>query len=361
MSKLIFAIDTIGSGGAERVMVTLANYMVSKNHTVILVNADNNEPFFPIDSRVNVRKMNLNWNNHGRIAMIKRLIKKYKYLKDLFIKEKPDVVLAFLYNMEIPAILAAIRTHTKIVVSVRSSVNYYPKYVQIFRKLFYPHIKGVVFQSTSVQQTYPFSKLKNSCVIMNPLTSSITSRMIPVDYHSRNNWIITVGRLMPQKNQALLIKAFSQIVDKYPEMELHIFGEGKLRNELEQLIIDLTLTNKVFLEGNVPDAIVKNRNSKLFVMSSDQEGFPNALVEAMVCGLVSLSTKFDTGVAEQLIEDGVNGFLCEVGNLQDMVNQMIRILDLGESLQIVSERAAYLYDLVNTEQICNEWERYLLK
>ena len=360
MSKMFFAIDTLGSGGAERVMVTLANYMVSKNHTVIIVNSDNNEPFYQIDSRVCIKKMNLNWGKSGQFAMINRLIKKYNYLKDLFKKEKPDVVLAFLYNMEIPAILAAIRTHTKIVVSVRSSVNYYPKYVQIFRKFFYPHIKGVVFQSTVVQQTYPFSKLKNSCVIMNPLTGSIKSRMIPVDYKSRKNWIINVGRLTPQKNQALLIKAFSKITDKHPEIELHIFGEGILREEIERLIVDLKLTNKVILEGNVTDAIIKNRNSKLFVMSSDQEGFPNALVEAMACGLPSLSTKFDTGVAEQLIHDGINGFLCEVGNLQDMINQLNNILDMGESLQRVSEKAAEIYDLVNTNQICSEWEQFLL-
>lgn len=360
MSKLIFAIDTIGSGGAERVMVTLANYMVSKNHTVILVNADNNEPFYSIDSRVVLKKMNLNWNKSGRFSMINRFRKKYKYLKTLFKKEKPDVVLAFLFNMEIPAILAAISTHNKIVVSVRNSVNYYPKYVRLFRKIYYPHIKGVVFQSVAVQQTYPFSKLKNSCVIMNPLMGSINSKFKPVDYTLRNNWIINVGRLMPQKNQAILIKAFSQIIAKYPDLELHIFGEGLLRNDLEQLIVNLNLSDKVFLEGNVPDAIVRNRNSKLFVMSSDHEGFPNALVEAMACGIPSLSSKFDTGVAEQLIQDGKNGFLFEVGNLQDLTSKLLRILDLGDELQDVSEHAVDIFDLVNRDCICHEWERYLL-
>lgn len=360
MSKIIFAIDTIGSGGAERVIVTLANYMASKKHTVIMVNADAGVPFYPIDERVSLRKMKLNWNETGHAAMIRRMIQKYKYLKKMFREEKPDVVLAFLYNMEIPAILAAIQTRTKIVVSVRNSVQYYPKYVQCFRKIFYPHIQGVVFQSINVQQARPFKNLKNSRVIMNPMMGSIHEKMVPIAYNERKNWIINVGRLMPQKNQALLIRAFAEVADKYPEMELHIFGEGKLRPQLEKMITEYHLRNKVILEGNVPDAIVKNRDAMLFVMSSDHEGFPNALVEAMACGLPSLSTKFDTGVAEQLIKDGENGFLCEAGNFYDMVRQISRALDMKEKLQGVSERATEIFDTVNSAHVCNEWEEFLL-
>ena len=361
MSKIIFAIDTIGSGGAERVMATLASYMAAKGHEAIMVNADSSEPFYPIDNRVSLQKMNLKWDESGRAAMIKRMIKKYKYLKTLFKKEKPDVVLAFLYNMEIPAILAALRTRTKIVVSVRNSVQYYPNYVQLFRRIFYPHIKGVVFQSAAVQHAHPFNMLKNSRVIMNPLMGTIQSKMVPVDYKNRKQWIINVARLMPQKNQALLINAYARICEKYPEMELHIFGEGKLRKDLEKLIDDLNLDDRVFLEGNVPDAIIKNRDAKLFVMSSDHEGFPNALVEAMVCGIPSLSTKFDTGVAEDFIRDGENGFLCEAGNLQDMEKQIMKALDMGERLQDISERACNLFDVVSTERVCREWERYLFE
>lgn len=360
MSKIIFTIDTIGSGGAERVMATLANYMAEKDHTVIMVNADSSKPFYQIDNRVTLKKMNLSWDKSGCVAMLERMVQKYLYLEKLFKKEKPDVVLSFLYNMEIPAILAALTTKTKIVVSVRNSVQYYPRYVQLFRRIFFPHIKGVVFQSTVVQHTYPFNRLKNSCVIVNPLMAAIHDKVIPVEYEQRKPWIINVARLMPQKNQALLINAFAHISAQYPQMELHIFGEGKLRTALEQLIEELNLKNRVFLEGNVPDAIIKNKDARLFVMSSDHEGFPNALVEAMVCGIPSLSTKFDTGVAEQLIRDGENGFLCEAGNLQDLEKQMIRALDIGEKIQSISEKASDLFDMVNTERVCSEWEQYLL-
>lgn len=86
-------------------------------------------------------------------------------------------------------------------------------------------------------------------------------------------------------------------------------------------------------------------------MSSDHEGFPNALVEAMVCGIPSLSTKFDTGVAEQLIRDGENGFLCEAGNLQDLEKQMIRALDIGEKYK-VSLRKHLIYLIWSTRSEC---------
>ena len=79
----------------------------------------------------------------------------------------------------------------------------------------------------------------------------------------------------------------------------------------------------------------------------------------MVCGIPCLSTRFDTGVAEHLIEDGKNGFLCEARNLEDMEKQMMRALDMGERLQDISERASNLFDIVSTERVCRQWERYL--
>ena len=105
-------------------------------------------------------KMNLNREQTGKLQ---RLIKKYKYLKDFFRRERPDAVVAFLFNMEAPAILAGLATHTRIFTSVRNTAWAYPKRERQFRKLFYPKIAGVVFQSKTVQHYVDFKKLKN-CV-----------------------------------------------------------------------------------------------------------------------------------------------------------------------------------------------------
>lgn len=358
--KIVFTIDTNLPGGGERVITTLANYMSHKNHMVTVVNSDTDSNFYLLDDNIEVRKMGLDKIALNKLSGIKRFFMKIKYLVKLFQAERPDIVVTFLFNMEAPTIIAGILTGTPVIASVRNGANSYSRGVRIFRKITYPFIKGVVFQSKAVQQHRDFAKLKNGKVIMNPMSSEILDKQIPVKFDQRNNWIINVGRLDEQKNQKLLINAFKVIHDEFPLLELHIFGAGPLERELKELLEQLELNQFVFLEGTMNDAVFKNKNARLFVMSSDYEGFPNALAEALVCGLPSISTKFDSGVAEELITDGVNGFLCKVGDTNDLIEKMRMALSLGKGIDAISEKSVDLYDVLNAETICREWEKFVL-
>lgn len=354
--KIALAIDTNSAGGGERVMATLANYMCNKGYETYFVNSDTSSSFYSIDRRVRIYKMGLDLKYGNRLS---RFIKKYLMLVQFFRKEKPDAVIAFLFNMEAPVILAGLTTHTNVFVSVRNSANSYPFIERVFRRFFYPHIKGIVFQSEKVRIHKDFKKLKNARVIMNPISGTIIEKRKPVPFSKRRNVIINVARLDEQKNQALLIKAFSKIENIYPEMELHIFGEGPLHNQLEELIESLNLSGKVFLKGAQKDAIFLNRDAKLFVLSSDYEGFPNALVEAMVEGIPSISTDFDSGVAAELIKNDRNGWLVAVNNVEQLANTISLALKKENQLDEISNESVDLFDLLKAQKICEEWERFV--
>ena len=354
--KIVFAIDTNSAGGGERVIATLANYFGAKGYETYLINSDSSSAFYPISPSVTVVKMGLDRGKSGRI---RRVLKKYYFLKRFLKEKKPDVLIPFLFNMEAPAILAGLRTKTNVVTSVRNASKAYSKRERRFRRFFYPKIFGVVFQSKVVQQYEDFSHLRNTTVIMNPMVNEITEPMIPVPYCNRRNVVISVARLEPQKNHEMTIRAFAMICEEFPGLELHIFGEGSLRNHLEKLIEELNIKGRVFLEGAVAEATLKNRDAKLFVMASNFEGFPNALAEAMAYGIPSISTDFDTGVASDLIEEGQNGWLVKVGDTMGLADKMRLVLNLQEKTDEVAEDCAKVFFRLRSDVICAQWENFL--
>lgn len=356
--KIVFTIDTNNAGGGERVIATLANYMASKGYETCVINSDSDSSFYKLNSEVKVLKMGLN-TTKGKIASVRRLISKYKYLRKYFKEYRPDAVVTFLFNMEAPTILAGLAAHTNVIASVRNSASRYPKPQRLFRRFFYPKIKGVVFQSKLVQNFTDYKQLTNSVVIMNPLPVEIGNKMEPVQYEDRKNYIINVGRLDHQKNQKMLIDAFKMIEADFPDFKLLIFGEGGMRKELENYIESNNMANRIHLMGEVREATKKYRDAKLFVLSSDYEGFPNALAEAMIYGIPSISTDFDSGVASELIREGENGWLVDVGDTQKLAQKMRAALAMGEDINRIAEKGTDLFEILNSNVICKEWEQFL--
>lgn len=358
MKKICFTIDTNTSGGAERVTSVLANYFAGHTYDVFVINSDRDTHFYEMNDSVHVVKMQLDTSEKGRFASLKRFFQKFNFLRKWIQKEKPDVVVTFLFNMEAPTILAGLLTHTKVFTSVRNSVKAFSKEVNFFRRLFYPKIAGVIFQSQNVMNAPMFRHVKNAKVIMNPLSEN-KMNISPCASRERNNHIISVGRLHSQKNQKMLISAFSMIAEEFCDLELHIYGEGPLRNELQNQIRELALENRVFLEGAVNDAVLLNKDARLFVMSSDYEGFPNALVEAMAVGIPVISTDFDSGVAALLINDSYNGFLCPVGDVNALTEKMRTALNKEIEIDTIVSRAIETVKNLYPEKICAEWEEFL--
>jgi len=267
---------------------------------------------------------------------------------------KPDVLLCF-YNDLCALCAAAIRgMGIRSVYSERNDPKRtnQRKIDKIYRKIVERRSDLVVFQSNGAKRCYPERVQKKSCVILNPMNTE----GFPVhDFEKEDHMIVSVGRLEPQKNQKLLIRAFSQIKDEFPDHQLVIYGVGSLKDELTAQIRELDLCSRVSLPGTVRDVQERIRDSSLFVLTSDHEGIPNALMEAMALGLPCISTDCSPGGARELICDGVDGVIVACGDdkalaqaMRDLLRHRNKAASMGRAALRIRERAA-------SKKIAKEW------
>ncbi len=171
----------------------------------------------------------------------------------------------------------------------------------------------------------------------------------------RTKTIVSAGRLSRAKNHALLIKAFATISDRYPDYRLVIYGDGPLRQQLEALVEDLGMADKVSLPGYTTFVREKMEQASLFVLTSDWEGMPNALIEAMALGVPCISTDCKGGGARFLINDGINGLLTPVGDMEALAASMEKVLCnavLSQQLSIEAKK----YVSAWPERVYAAWE-----
>ena len=162
---------------------------------------------------------------------------------------------------------------------------------------------------------------------------------------------------MKQKNQLLLLKAFKRVVSIRPEYKLVIYGDGPERPMLEKYILENGMVDIVDLPGSVKNIYDIIADAEIFVMSSNFEGMPNALIEAMCLGLACISTKVSG--ATDLIQDGVNGDLVDIGDEQGLAEKIIRLIDDEKRRKAYAINAMQLNELLNTERIVKQWLDYM--
>ena len=181
------------------------------------------------------------------------------------------------------------------------------------------HADAILFQ-TAEQETFFTDKARNKGHI---LGNPVKQDMLDAQYIYRGSIknIVTCGRLNKQKNQSLLIRAFNQVHRSYPDISLQIYGSGDQLSALQHLINELSLEDSVQLMGRTEDVVSAYLNNDLFVLSSDYEGFPNALLEAMAVGIPCISTDCPTGPGD-LIQHKHNGLLVGCGNVKDLAERI---------------------------------------
>lgn len=336
--KILFYINAIHHGGAERVIVNLANQFASHEYEVLLVTSFRASWEYP--HLQEVKRVALEETKSDGNFFI-RNINLVRSLRKLIKREKPDVVVSFMSEPNFRALTACIGLKTKNVISVRNDPNqiYTNLPYRVLAKTFFLNADWTVFQTAQAQKWFPKKMQEKSSIIYN----AVDPKFYTTHLENQRYDIVTMGRLTAPKNHEMLIRAFAQIAKDIKE-NLVIYGVGELEKELEQLINSLGLKSRVRLEGatsNVPDVLKK---SKLFVLSSDFEGMPNALMEALAMGLPCISTNCPCGGPEVLIEHEKNGLLVPVGGVDELSKAMRRVLQdevfaekLGKNAKICAQ------------------------
>ena len=356
--NIAFFVPHLNKGGAERVISVLANELCGKEHNTyvsIITNDLSAKSQYPIKDGVKVDIIkNTTFKSLGGIK------KYYSDLKKYLIDNKIEVAIAFSYVIAAKISIACKKLNIPVVFSERSDPsrkNYNGK-KGIWKWLFFKNITSVVFQTERAKSFYPKKQQKDSTVILNPVS---VENFPPKFDGERNKEIVSVGRLLQMKRHDVLIDAFIKIANKHKDYVVKIYGEGPLRESLQIKIDESGFKDRIFLMGNCDDVFDTINKSALFVFTSDYEGLPNALIEAMCLGLPCVSTKCSPGGAEELIIDGVNGLLANCGDSGDVATKIDRVLSDKEYAKTLSENAIKIKERVDVDKIVKVWEDYLVK
>lgn len=361
--RICIFIPSLGGGGAERMMVILANEFSERGYCVDLILAKSGNTYMQLLSeKVNI----INLNSSRTITSILPLAK-YLYTN------KPRAILSALTDANIVTILAhkISFSSARLVISERSVLSYKLKtlnktlsfVIKALTQITYPLSHKIIAISNKVaEDLYETIYLKRSRIstiynpVIHPQMLQSLKEEIPHIWLKEKTTpiIVSVGRLSYSKDFENLINSFSLLL-KRKKAKLIILGEGELRKPLEKIVSDLSLENYIIMPGFVDNPYIYMKHADIFVQSPRYEGFGNVLVEAMACGKQVISTDCIGGPAE-ILENGKWGKLVPVGDAQAMANAMFDSLE-NLSFFDVTERAnffkskqiadLYLKELIN--------------
>ena len=353
--RISIFISGVSGGGAERVTCGLANFLHKHSHSVELITMSDEEATYPLDSGINrVCLLKRDERKNFIIDQVKRITRLKKYMKTSSAEK-------YLVMLPIPTIMMLLlhkSTSSPIIVSERNDPNSMPKIQQYILNRLSKRATGYVFQTDEAAQYY--SKFINDIpyeVIPNAINEEILRERI--DIKERKKEIVAVGRLSPQKNFKLLIETFSELLNSIPGYQLMIFGDGPMKSELEKAINDKGLKGKVILRGFSKKIATDIVSASLYVLSSDYEGMPNSLIEAMALGLPCIATDCPIGGPRYLIKNEYNGLLVPVNNKVELKKAMEVLLKDSTKAKLFGERAKHIAIDLSPTNIYSRWEEYL--
>jgi len=368
--RLAIYLHDLSGGGAERAMVNLGNGLSARGFKVDLVLAVCTGPYLDeVSKKVTIVDLhadrfafqkNRNSKFSGLESLVVSLIGLFllaRYLRRI----GPVSMLAALPGANVTAVIAKVisRVQTRVVISernvlspaIRNRKSLLYRSLRLVMPLAYRHADGIIAVSAGVavdlSKTMKLSK-SSIDVVRNPVvSSSLLARSREENHHSllqkgEPPVVLGVGRLVSQKQFTDLISAFALLCETL-DSRLIILGEGPLRSNLERQVRRLGLEAKVSLPGFVDNPYSFMSRAALFVLSSEYEGLPNALIQAMACGAPIVSTDCPSGPSE-ILEDGKWGRLVPVGDIRGLANAMAETLNERMHPDVSSRAADFSVD-----------------
>lgn len=350
--RIIFLTSTLGYGGAAKMLSFAANNMAEKGNEihVIAYSCITPVPFFAKKIQLHLMGKTLKGNNH--IKILKALNQELKNIN-------PDLIISFLTFPNMYSVILGKLRHIPIIISERGNpfVSKGLKMRMIYNII--NQANGAIFQTEGARAFFSKRLQKKSVVIPNP----VVKRNNQVEYNQEcnNHEMVFVGRLENvQKRLDLLFEALCYVIKRFSDAKLIIYGDGNDELKLKDHASKLNYCNSIIFKGKTADPEKAMVQSEVFVISSDYEGIPNSLIEAMSIGMPVVATDCDPGGARLLIQNEVNGFLVPKGDSKAMaekVNCLFLDKDLRERFSNKAKEITYTYSEVKIKRM---WEDYIL-
>lgn len=379
--NITFLTASLGSGGAERVVSLLANRMSEMGHQVEIICLMYDDVYYQTKPEV-------------KLTVVPRvcpgnLIKRLFWLRRYVQKSGTEVCVAFTEGVYCATICTLLGTGIPVIASERLDPHYMSWQRNLLKKIFLPHAAWLVVQTEHIKSYFKGKVAKKTSIILNPVNEKVFEvnderLMVNGDGVTvKENTIISVARLFPQKRQKVLIGAFAKIAEKYPEWKLVIYGEGPERAKLEKLIASLnendshlntkdTKTQRVvngerlmvndkrlkinewiLLPGRCETIIEELNKAKIFALSSDYEGLSNAMLEAVCVGLPIVSTRVSG--TDELIREGVNGYVVDCGDTIALAEALEKLMGDEKKIQQFSAESRKMAEQFRLDHIVRDW------
>jgi glycosyltransferase involved in cell wall biosynthesis len=346
IQKVMFVISNISFGGAQRVTWTLAKWMNNNNIEPVVVAIGHSTNNYTLPEGIKVIQIGQKHNCEIMITISR--------IRNIINREKPAVVITLGISTSIYSVLAMIGLRIPHIVSERNDpIHFAGKvWVKKISRALMKLANGFVFQTEEARDFYPEDVKKHGCVIPNPL---MATNLPQAQVALNEKLVVTMGRLTGQKNHRMLVDAFSKFVKTHPDYQLHIYGSGELRAQTAAYIIEKGMESYVTLFEACDDVLQRICGAEMFVLTSDFEGMPNALMEAMAMGLPSISTDCPCGGPRYLIQHRENGMLVPVGDAVAMEKAMCTLADDPGLRCEIGQKAQKIQSLLSVDQIGQRW------
>jgi glycosyltransferase involved in cell wall biosynthesis len=364
--KITLVISALGCGGAERVLVLLAQGFINCGHDVTVITlSDKATDFYQLPVECSRIALGVMGHSSGLIEAVRSNIKRISTLRKAIQSTTPDVVISFLRITNVTTILALLGTKYPVIVTEHNDIKVFSYGIlwETLRRLTYPYCSVVVSVSQGVARSFDLLPEGKRAVIYNPIVVKDDGHIdqLPAEVDFNKNWLICMGRLTEQKGFDLLLQAYSKIASKYPDWQLLILGKGELLEQLEQMKDDLGLSSQqVVFTGALKNPFAVLQKAKIFVMASRNEGFPMAHGEALACGLPVIATDCPSGPSEMIRHD-VDGLLVPNQNVTALARAMESIMSDEQKRQQLAAKAPEVLERFGLEAIVAEWEALIQK
>ncbi len=351
---ILFVLPTLSAGGAERVVSILANHWASKGRRVDIATFEPAamKPFYAIDRRIALHRLDLPPVSSPKWRAILRTAVRIRALRLLYRRVRPDVVISFLTKTNIMAIAAAAGARVPVIISERNNPaeQRFDRFWNLARAVAFPHAYSFVTMTERAASYYPKLQRPRTRIIPNPVAPlSLRNTKFGVGV------LAAVGRLTAQKRFDRLIDAFARIAPEFPQWRLVIWGEGELRKQLEQQRDALGLRERIALPGLTNSPGQWAESADIVVLSSDYEGWPNVLVEALSVGIPVVAVDCDFGPKE-ILEDGACGLLAAKDDPESLSRALAQMMQDEGLRRLCSERGLARAEKFAPAAIAAQWD-----
>ena len=350
MKKVMFVCQSLGNGGAERVVSVLTDELSEADYRVFILTMTKEKQVYNINENVEIVAPHKNYNA-GILGKLQRV----KIIRDEIIKHKIDVVVAFSHYNAMFSVIASYGLPVRIIGSERNDPAQLKnrKILNSTRNILYKKLDCLVCQTDEAKAYFPNKIQEKTTIILNPISASI----IDPYCGEKEKKIVTFCRLEPQKNLRMLIDAFEILYEEYPDYELNIYGEGSERENLLNYIVSKGLVNVISIKPFCKDVHQKVMKATIFALPSNYEGLSNSMIEAMALGIPTVVTDCPCGGARMVIENNKNGIMVAVDDPKAMYEAFKKIIVSPKFAKELSNNGVKIRDKLNCKKIAKQWKK----